>query len=82
MSIIGLVVGAFAKLIVPGKDAGDILLTLLVGIAGSLLATLLGRAIGMYHPGQAAGLIMSLIGAIVLVAAYQQFRRSVSWSSL
>ena len=76
MAIIGLVVGALAKLIMPGKDPGGILITMLLGIAGSLLAGWLGRAVGWYQAGQSAGFIMSLVGAIVLLAIYRMVRRS------
>jgi uncharacterized membrane protein YeaQ/YmgE (transglycosylase-associated protein family) len=73
--IIGLIVGALAKLIMPGKDPGGIIVTILLGIAGSVLGTWLGRAVGWYQPGQSAGFIMSLIGAIVLLGIYHMFRR-------
>lgn len=76
VAIIGLVVGALAKLIMPGKDPGGIFVTMLLGIAGSFLATFLGRAVGWYQSGQAAGFIMSLIGAIILLAIYHLFRKS------
>ncbi len=75
MCIIGLVAGALAKLIMPGKDPGGIFITMLLGIAGSLLAGFLGRAMGLYEPGQAAGLIMSVIGAIILLAIYRLFKQ-------
>ena len=78
VAIVGLVVGALAKLIMPGKDPGGIFITVLLGIAGSFLATFLGRAVGWYQAGQAAGFIMSLIGAIVLLAIYHLFKRSRS----
>ena len=71
MCIIGLVAGALAKLIMPGKDPGGIIVTMLLGIAGSLLAGFLGRALGLYQAGQGAGLIMSVVGAIVLLAVYR-----------
>lgn len=74
-AIIGLVVGALAKLIMPGKDPGGILVTMIIGIAGSFLGTFLGRMVGHYQEGQSAGFIMSLIGAIVLLAIYHFFRR-------
>jgi uncharacterized membrane protein YeaQ/YmgE (transglycosylase-associated protein family) len=74
VAIIGLVVGALAKLIMPGKDPGGIIITMLLGIAGSFLATFLGRTMGMYQEGQAAGFIMSLIGAIVLLLIYRLFK--------
>ncbi len=76
VAIIGLVVGALAKLIMPGKDPGGIIVTMLLGIAGSFIATFLGRAVGLYQAGEAAGFIMSLIGAIILLAAYRLFKRS------
>jgi len=71
MCIIGLVAGALAKLIMPGKDPGGIIITMLLGIAGSLLAGFLGRAMGWYQAGEGAGLIMSVVGAIVLLAVYR-----------
>lgn len=74
IAIIGLIVGALAKLIMPGKDPGGIIITMLLGIAGSFLASILGRTLGFYEPGQAAGFIMSLLGAIVLLLLYRMFR--------
>jgi uncharacterized membrane protein YeaQ/YmgE (transglycosylase-associated protein family) len=76
MCLIGLIAGALAKLIMPGKDPGGIIITMLLGIAGSLLAGFLGRALGWYEAGQGAGLIMSVIGAILLLAIYRMVRRS------
>ena len=73
--IIGLVVGAIAKLIMPGKDPGGIIVTSLIGIAGSLVATFLGQALGWYAQGQAAGFLGSLVGAVLLLAVYHMFRR-------
>ncbi|HEX8713757.1 MAG TPA: GlsB/YeaQ/YmgE family stress response membrane protein [Terracidiphilus sp.] len=73
--LIGLVVGALAKLIMPGKDPGGFIVTILLGIAGSLLATWVGQLVGWYSAGQSAGFIMSLIGAIVLLAIYRLFKR-------
>ena len=78
VAIIGLLVGALAKLIMPGKDPGGIIITMLLGVAGSFIATFLGRAAGLYQEGQAAGFIMSLIGAIVLLAAYRLLTRRTS----
>lgn len=69
--IIGLIVGALAKLIMPGKDPGGIIITILIGIAGSLLASFLGRALGWYTEGEAAGFIASLLGAILLLWIYR-----------
>lgn len=76
MCLIGLVVGALAKLIMPGKDPGGIIVTMLLGIAGSIVAGFLGRALGWYHAGQGAGLIMSVAGAILLLAVYRLLKRA------
>jgi len=75
MALLGLIVGALAKLIVPGKDPGGIVITMLLGIAGALLAGFVGRAVGLYQPGQSAGFIMSVVGAIVLLLIYHVVRR-------
>jgi uncharacterized membrane protein YeaQ/YmgE (transglycosylase-associated protein family) len=69
--IIGLIVGAVAKLLVPGKDPGGIIVTMLLGIAGSVVATFLGRVIGLYGENSSAGFIMSVIGAIILLLLYR-----------
>jgi uncharacterized membrane protein YeaQ/YmgE (transglycosylase-associated protein family) len=71
--IIGLIVGAIAKLLMPGRDPGGFIVTMLLGVAGSLLATWLGRAVGFYPPGANAGFIMSILGAIVLLGIYRFF---------
>ncbi len=70
MIIIGLIVGAIAKLIVPGRDPGGIIITILLGIAGSLVAGFLGRAVGWYGPGESAGVIASIIGAVIILVIY------------
>ncbi len=72
--LIGLIVGALAKFIMPGKDPGGIIVTILIGVAGSFIATYAGRAIGWYQEGQTAGFIMSLVGAVVLLAIYHLVR--------
>ncbi len=72
--IIGLVVGAVAKLLMPGRDPGGIIITSLLGIAGSLVATFIGQALGWYREGQAAGFIMSVVGAIILLSLYRLIR--------
>lgn len=70
--IIGLVVGAIAKLLMPGKDPGGFLITMVLGVAGALLAGFLGRALGWYSdPGAAPGLIASVIGAMLLLLLYR-----------
>ncbi|HEY4758231.1 MAG TPA: GlsB/YeaQ/YmgE family stress response membrane protein [Chthoniobacterales bacterium] len=73
MLIIGLVIGAIAKLIMPGKDPGGIIITMLLGIAGALVAGVIGRALGWYQEGEAAGFIASVIGAILLLVIYRLF---------
>ena len=75
VGLIGLVVGALAKLIMPGKDPGGFIVTMLLGIAGSIVATWLGRVLGWYGEGQSAGFIMSVLGAVVLLAIYHAVRR-------
>ncbi len=72
--LIGLIIGAVAKLIMPGKDPGGIIITMLLGVAGSFVATYLGRAVGLYGPDSSAGFIMSVIGAIILLAIYRLFK--------
>jgi uncharacterized membrane protein YeaQ/YmgE (transglycosylase-associated protein family) len=75
MVLIGLIVGALAKIIMPGKDPGGFIVTILLGIAGSIVATWLGRAIGWYQAGQSAGFIMSVVGAVLLLAIYRVLQR-------
>jgi uncharacterized membrane protein YeaQ/YmgE (transglycosylase-associated protein family) len=75
-ALIGLVVGAIAKFIMPGKDPGGVFVTMLIGIAGAFLGTWIGRAVGHYQDGQSAGFIMSLIGALILLGIYHLIRRS------
>jgi uncharacterized membrane protein YeaQ/YmgE (transglycosylase-associated protein family) len=69
-----LVIGALAKLIMPGRDPGGVLVTILLGIAGAVLASYLGRAMGWYAAGQSAGFIASVVGAILLLAIYRLIR--------
>jgi uncharacterized membrane protein YeaQ/YmgE (transglycosylase-associated protein family) len=75
-ALIGLVVGAIAKFIMPGKEPGGIFVTMLIGIAGSFIGTYLGRAIGHYEPGQSAGFLMSLVGALILLGIYHLIKRA------
>src|SRR6201992_2288915 len=77
-AIIGLIVGALAKLIMPGKDPGGIIITMLIGVAGSLIATFIGSHVGLYREGQSAGFIMSLVGAVVLLAIYRLIKRKTT----
>ncbi len=75
VAIIGLVVGAIAKLLMPGRDPGGFIITMLLGIAGSFVATWIGQAVGWYRQDQGAGFIASVIGAIILLAIYHMVRR-------
>jgi uncharacterized membrane protein YeaQ/YmgE (transglycosylase-associated protein family) len=74
--LIGAVVGALAKLVMPGPDPGGFWLTAVLGIVGAVVATLLGRLLGLYGAGQGAGFIASLIGAIIVLAVYRKFQKS------
>jgi uncharacterized membrane protein YeaQ/YmgE (transglycosylase-associated protein family) len=69
--IFGLIVGAVAKLLMPGRDPGGFIVTMLLGIAGALVGGFLGRAAGWYGPNDPAGFLMSLFGAIVLLLLYR-----------
>ena len=69
--VFGLVVGLVAKLIMPGRDPGGLIVTILLGIIGAVLGGYVGRALGLYGPEDAAGFLMSLLGAIVLLSIYR-----------
>lgn len=69
--IIGLLVGAVAKLLMPGRDPGGWIITILLGIAGSFVAGFLGRSLGWYQDGEAAGFLASVCGAIILLVLYR-----------
>ena len=69
--VIGLIIGLVAKFLMPGKDPGGFIITILLGIAGSVVGTWIGRALGLYQEGEAAGFIMSVIGALVLLGIYR-----------
>jgi uncharacterized membrane protein YeaQ/YmgE (transglycosylase-associated protein family) len=69
--VIGLLIGAVAKLLMPGKDPGGCLITILLGIAGSFVGTYLGQAFGFYRVGEPAGFIGSVIGAMLLLLLYR-----------
>jgi uncharacterized membrane protein YeaQ/YmgE (transglycosylase-associated protein family) len=72
--VFGLIVGVIAKLLMPGRDPGGFIITALLGIAGALLGGWIGRFAGLYRPGEAAGLIMSILGAIVLLVLYRRLQ--------
>ena len=69
--LFGLIVGVIAKLIMPGRDPGGIIVTMLLGIVGAVLGGFLGRSLGFYGPQQAAGWLMSIVGAIVVLMIYR-----------
>ena len=70
--IVGLIVGALAKLIMPGKDPGGIIVTALLGVAGSMLALFVGRAFGLYDEhGDVPGVIAAIIGAMLVLGGYR-----------
>jgi uncharacterized membrane protein YeaQ/YmgE (transglycosylase-associated protein family) len=74
--IFGLIVGVIAKLLMPGRDPGGFIVTILLGIAGALLGGWIGKAMGLYGEGEGAGFFMALLGAIVLLGLYRlTFRR-------
>ena len=72
--LIGFVVGLLAKMLTPGRDPAGFIITVVIGIAGSLIATFGGRALGLYQVGEAAGFVGSLVGAIVLLVLYRLIR--------
>lgn len=73
--IAGLIVGVLAKLVMPGRDPGGIIITILLGIAGAIVGTFIGRAIGFYGTNQGAGIIMSVLGAMLLLWIYRIVQR-------
>jgi uncharacterized membrane protein YeaQ/YmgE (transglycosylase-associated protein family) len=72
--VFGLIVGVIAKLLMPGRDPGGFIITALLGIAGAVVGGFIGRALGFYGPGEAAGFLMSLVGAIILLFIYHTMR--------
>jgi uncharacterized membrane protein YeaQ/YmgE (transglycosylase-associated protein family) len=79
--LFGLVIGAIAKLLMPGRDPGGFIVTAIIGMVGSLLGGLIGRALGFYGPGtRTAGWILSIVGAVILLAIYRMVirRRTVA----
>jgi uncharacterized membrane protein YeaQ/YmgE (transglycosylase-associated protein family) len=69
--IIGLVIGAIAKFLMPGRDPGGCIVTMIIGVVGSMLGGLIGQWIGLYQPGEPAGFIMSIVGALILLFLYR-----------
>ena len=73
--LFGLVIGVIAKLLMPGRDPGGFIITILLGIAGALVGGFLGRAMGFYGQGEGAGWLMSILGAVILLALYRMVVR-------
>lgn len=73
--IIGLLAGGIAKLLMPGKDPGGCIVTVLLGVAGAVLAGYLGKAVGWYDEGEAAGFIAAIVGALIILLAYRLLLR-------
>jgi len=73
--VFGLVIGIIAKLLMPGRDPGGFIVTILLGVAGALIGGFIGRAMGLYSAGQSAGWIMSILGAVILLALYRMMMR-------
>jgi len=73
--LFGLVVGIVAKLLMPGRDPGGLIITTLLGIVGAVLGGFLGRSLGLYGPGEPAGFLMATLGAVVLLFIYRMLRR-------
>ena len=71
--LFGLIVGALAKLVMPGRDPGGIVVTILLGIVGAVVGGFIGRLLGLYQRGESAGYIMATLGAIVILFAYRRF---------
>ena len=69
--LIGLVIGVVAKLLMPGRDPGGCIITMLIGVAGAFVASFLGQKLGWYEPGQPAGFIASVVGAMLLLLLYR-----------
>jgi uncharacterized membrane protein YeaQ/YmgE (transglycosylase-associated protein family) len=70
--VFGLIVGVIAKLLMPGRDPGGFIVTILLGIAGAVLGGFLGRLLGFYEAGEPAGYLMSIVGAILLLLIYRK----------
>jgi len=73
---VGLIVGLIAKLLMPGRDPGGFIVTILLGIAGAAVARWIGRQLGWYGPEDAAGFLASVVGAIILLIVYRLIQRA------
>lgn len=72
--VFGLIVGVIAKLLMPGPDTGGIIVTTLLGVAGAILGGVVGRLFGFYGPGDVAGFLMSILGAVLILFVYRRVR--------
>ena len=73
--VVGLIAGAIAKMLMPGKDPGGCIITILLGIAGALLAGFIGKSIGWYEQGEAAGFLAAIVGAFIILFLYRIIMR-------
>ena len=73
--LIGLIAGAIAKALMPGRDPGGCLVTIVIGIAGAVLAGFLGQSVGWYRPGEGAGFLAAIVGAIIILFVYRMIAR-------
>ena len=73
--LIGLIAGAIAKALMPGRDPGGCIVTIIIGIAGAVLAGFLGQAVGWYRPGEGAGFLAAIVGAIIILFIYRLIAR-------
>lgn len=69
--LFGLIVGVVAKFLMPGRDPGGVILTIVLGIVGAVFGGWMGRVMGLYQPGEVAGFVMSVVGAVVLLLLYR-----------
>jgi len=72
--LIGLAAGAVAKFLMPGRDGGGFIITMVLGVVGAFVATFLGRAMGLYHEAEAAGFVGAVVGAIIVLVLYRMIR--------
>ena len=77
--IFGLIVGAVARFLVPGRDRGGWIVSTLLGVAGSFAGAFLGHELGLYRTGEPAGFVMSILGAVLLLVLYHAVTRRRSW---
>lgn len=73
-ALIGLIAGGLAKAIMPGRDPGGLVITMLLGVAGAFVGTTLGRMLGIYGPASRAGLLASVLGAVIILFVYRKLR--------